>query len=358
MNNIKFFKGNIFTSKCQTLVNTVNCVGVMGAGIALEFKFRYPKMYSEYVKHCKNKLIEIGKLWIYNSSDTGNKVMNFPTKAHWRNPSKYEYLEKGLARFVETYSERGITSVAFPLLGALNGGLDPNKVLDLMRQYLSNCDIPIEIYEYDPTAKDELIDSLRAKFLSSDLDFLENVTLIKKPVLMIMIDAMRKNEVCSMIQLAKLKGVSDYSAELCYAFAIKNKSKHNEESVKELLLFDKEESEKFDLVDDAVNKISDDRIKAPQKVKKVTTRVPKRKDLLQATLEEKILLTGLAERIILSIENRLENEFSLYELKSYCKGLNVDLTKFFKENFAEKIKKNPHATMAIKANKQAVSIHA
>src|SRR5689334_19885892 len=118
---VKYINGNIFTSKYQTLVNTVNCVGIMGAGIALEFKYRYPEMFEKYVKHCKEHLIQIGKLSIYEVPNKDQKVLNFPTKNDWKHPSKYEYLTKGLEKFLNIYREKKITSVAFPLLGAQNG---------------------------------------------------------------------------------------------------------------------------------------------------------------------------------------------------------------------------------------------
>ena len=103
MDNITFIKGNIFNTKAQTVVNTVNCVGVMGKGIALVYKLRYPKMFDIYKDYCRQHLINIGKLWIYKGDENDPWVLNFPTKFHWKYPSKYEYIEKGLAKFVESY---------------------------------------------------------------------------------------------------------------------------------------------------------------------------------------------------------------------------------------------------------------
>ena len=164
MSNITIINGNIFNTKAQTIVNTVNCVGVMGKGIALVFKLRYPAMFDIYQDFCKQGLIGIGKLWIYKGDARDPWVLNFPTKTHWKLPSEYEYIEKGLQKFVETYKEKGITSIAFPLLGANNGGLDGKKVEELMISYLSQCDIPIEIYHYDPQAPDDLFEEFRLKW--------------------------------------------------------------------------------------------------------------------------------------------------------------------------------------------------
>jgi O-acetyl-ADP-ribose deacetylase (regulator of RNase III) len=147
-------KGNIFTTQCQAIVNTVNCVGVMGAGIAYECRLRYPAMYERYVELCRDKKLNIGMLWIYKSEEKW--IINFPTKYHWRYESKTEYLEKGLQKFIETYKEKGITSVAFPLLGASNGGIPEDVSLKIMKKYLEKCDIDIHIYHFDPYAYDDL----------------------------------------------------------------------------------------------------------------------------------------------------------------------------------------------------------
>ena len=138
-------KGDLFQSEAQTIVNTINCVGAMGKGIALEYKKKYPEMYAKYVSLCKNKQISIGKLWLYKT-DT-KWILNFPTKDDWRNPSKIEYLVLGLDKFVATYKDKGITSIAFPLLGANNGGLDPKLSLDIMCRYLKDLDIDVYIYD-------------------------------------------------------------------------------------------------------------------------------------------------------------------------------------------------------------------
>ena len=137
---------NIFDSQCQTIVNTVNCVGVMGKGLALEMKKRYPDMFEKYKDFCNKGLIDVGKLWLYKHSDD-KWILNFPTKKHWKNPSEYEYIEDGMIKFVETYKERGIKTVAFPMLGCSNGGLDKDIVLQIMTKYLIKCtDLFVEIY--------------------------------------------------------------------------------------------------------------------------------------------------------------------------------------------------------------------
>ena len=130
MQNVLVRKGNIFSSRCQTIVNTVNCVGIMGAGIALECRLRYPQMFEQYAQLCADAKLDIGRLWVYKAPERW--VLNFPTKKHWRYPSRVEYLHLGLQKFMDTYQTRGITSVAFPLLGAQNGGLQADESLALM----------------------------------------------------------------------------------------------------------------------------------------------------------------------------------------------------------------------------------
>jgi O-acetyl-ADP-ribose deacetylase (regulator of RNase III) len=154
MNQLSYKKGNLFTSSAQTIVNTVNCVGIMGAGIALEFKYRYPEMYKKYVELCKNNQIQTGRLWLYNKDINRKWVLNFPTKKDWKHPSKLEYLESGLEKFLKFYKERNITSIAFPLLGAQNGGIDPEQSLTTMKNYLSKCDI----FKTDPGVGKETIE--------------------------------------------------------------------------------------------------------------------------------------------------------------------------------------------------------
>lgn len=143
--SITFIKGGIMTSSCQTLVNPVNCVGVMGKGLALQFKERYPQMFEKYKYYCDKKLLRPGMLWIYTAND-GKKVLCFPTKDDWKNPSKVEWIEEGLKKFCDVYKEKKILSAAFPLLGAGCGGLKESVSLRLLETYLCNVEIPIEIY--------------------------------------------------------------------------------------------------------------------------------------------------------------------------------------------------------------------
>lgn len=137
--------GNIFESEAETLVNAVNCVGIMGKGIALEFKNRYPKMFTEYQDMCSKNEMTIGRLHYYRDT-TGISIINFPTKNHWRSKSNLEYVISGLDCFVKNYEKLGIKSIAFPALGCGNGGLSWETVEPIMYEKLKDLPIYIEVY--------------------------------------------------------------------------------------------------------------------------------------------------------------------------------------------------------------------
>lgn len=207
---MKIIQGNIFNTKCQTIVNTVNCVGIMGAGIALEYKLRYPSMFDQYVQYCEQGVIDIGKLWIYKSPDKW--VMNFPTKKHWKFPSEIEYLQLGLEKFVSTYKEKGIESIAFPLLGADKGGLDSNVVLELMQEYLGNLDCEIEIYQYDPKCSDELFENFKKQLLSqSDAKQIAKDTKVRIGLVEKLMEAIQSDQYHTISQLQRIPGLGEKS---------------------------------------------------------------------------------------------------------------------------------------------------
>ena len=142
---ITYMSGDLFQSPAKVLVNTVNTVGVMGKGIALKFKHIYPEMFEAYRNHCEQGNLQIGQLLLYK---TPNKwILNFPTKKHWHNPSRVEYIEAGLTKLRAHCSEMGLTSIAFPALGCGNGELDfETQVKPLMERYLGNLSVPTFIY--------------------------------------------------------------------------------------------------------------------------------------------------------------------------------------------------------------------
>ena len=181
--------GNIFDSKSDCLVNTVNCVGAMGKGIALEMSLRFPEMEKEYKEKCARHEIEIGKLWLYKEPESGQKILNFPTKFNFRYPSKMSYIEDGLRYFSEHYHEYDIESIAFPLLGAANGKLEKGQVLDVMHRYLDPIDdLEIEIYLNDAPKSAQT----RDKFFEAFIDTLQKQPTPKNNVIVYVVENNRK----------------------------------------------------------------------------------------------------------------------------------------------------------------------
>lgn len=153
---IEYITGNILDSEAQALVNTVNTMGVMGKGIALQFKKAYPSNYKAYEKACHNDELTIGQLFVTTDSNTtsGEKIIvNFPTKTSWKKPSEYQYIEKGLDALTALIEEQHIKSIAIPPLGAGNGGLNWEKVKTLIEEKLGK--LNTTIYVYEPTAQIE-----------------------------------------------------------------------------------------------------------------------------------------------------------------------------------------------------------
>lgn len=143
----------------MAVVNTVNCVGAMGKGIALDFKLRFPQMFKAYQKVCFAHNLRPGQILPYHDEDY--LILNFAIKDDWKEPSKVEWIEECLHKFVENYKRLGITSVAFPWMGAMNGGIPIDIIKDLTRKYLSNLDdIDVEVYDFDPDAPCSLFTEL------------------------------------------------------------------------------------------------------------------------------------------------------------------------------------------------------
>lgn len=156
MNKILLTKGNILESDTQALVNTVNTVGVMGKGIALQFKKAFPNNYKAYVKACKLNEVMVGKMYVTKDQNltSGEKIIiNFPTKKHWRKPSEYSYIEKGLDDLIDVIKKHEIKSISIPPLGSGNGGLDWNRVKNMIINKLN--DIDVEVILYEPTVQVE-----------------------------------------------------------------------------------------------------------------------------------------------------------------------------------------------------------
>ena len=137
--------GDLFATQAQTRVNTVNCVGIMGKGVAQEFKKRYPAMFEDYAERCARKQVRLGQPYPYRDR-SGVLIVNFPTKDHWRSPSRLEDIVNGL-RYLESHvTEWGVSSLAVPPLGCGEGRLEWRVVGPTLYRYLTRLPIPVELY--------------------------------------------------------------------------------------------------------------------------------------------------------------------------------------------------------------------
>lgn len=141
---LQYVLGDILKAGTDAVVNPVNCVGVMGAGLAKQFKDKYPNMFEDYKNWC-GTIAGIGILRVYErfSFDRPLFIINFPTKYHWKDPSRLEYIESGLATLVFVVKKLGIKSVAIPKLGCGLGGLEWKDVNSLFKKYLFDLDVQV-----------------------------------------------------------------------------------------------------------------------------------------------------------------------------------------------------------------------
>lgn len=227
---ITYLEGTVFNTGADAIVNTINCTGVMNAGIALEFGLRYPDLLKEYEQKCKDKEISVGH--IYYFKDKEKLIVNFPTKWHFKYPSKLEWIESGLKDFAKTYKQYGIKNVAFPKLGTLNGGLDWSKVKTLMEKYLSNLDIPV--YICLDTKKEA--EGLEAKMLNiintiSLTELKQNVRLTAKQM-----EILKENlPINRFWKIKEIEGIGTTTYKSIFNFC---KSQSENDKVKQMTLFD------------------------------------------------------------------------------------------------------------------------
>ena len=149
--------------------------------------------------------------------------MNFPTKKHWKDPSKKQYLHEGLKKFTQTYKSRGIESIAFPVLGSDKGGIPQDESLDIMEQYLSRIDLDIEIYIYDPEARDDIFGEVKDWLLSNNIQDISKATGIGTNYLETVTNALENPRIVQLNQLASVKGIGIKTLEKIYTVATNNK---------------------------------------------------------------------------------------------------------------------------------------
>jgi len=163
--NIKVTIGDMFESDAQTLVNTVNTEGVMGKGIALQFRKRFPDMYDDYLVRCEQGEVRLGRPYIYKER-LHPWIINFPTKKYWRSISRLEDIVEGLKYLEEHYQGWGVRSLAVPPLGCGEGGLEWRVVGRVLYRFLSELDIPVTLYAPFGTPSEQLSE----EFLDSEVE--------------------------------------------------------------------------------------------------------------------------------------------------------------------------------------------
>lgn len=161
--NVRVLVGDLFESDAQTLVNTVNTVGVMGKGIALQFRKRFPEMHADYVSRCEAGEVKLGEPYLYRTL-LPPWILNFPTKEHWRSISKLSSIVEGLEYLERMQPEWGITSLAVPPLGCGEGGLEWRVVGKTLYRHLMRLPIPVQLYAPHGTPDVEL----QEQFLAGD----------------------------------------------------------------------------------------------------------------------------------------------------------------------------------------------
>jgi O-acetyl-ADP-ribose deacetylase (regulator of RNase III) len=148
---VKFVTGNLLDAKVDALVNTVNTAGVMGKGLAFQFKKAFPENSKAYEAACKRGAVQIGKMFVFDAGGIvlPRYIINFPTKKHWRASSKLEFIEQGLADLIEVIRDRKVRSIAIPPLGAGLGGLDWSKVRGLIDRAFSTLN-GVDVMVFEP----------------------------------------------------------------------------------------------------------------------------------------------------------------------------------------------------------------
>ena len=148
---IEFVQGNLFDAEVDAIVNAVNCVGVMGKGIALEFKKRFPDNFMAYKANCDAGQLELGRVFTYDNGKSAQPryIVNFPTKKHWRDASQLHDIRSGLESLASEIDLLKISSIAIPALGCGLGGLDWLDVRELIQKELGNCE-KTGVFVYSP----------------------------------------------------------------------------------------------------------------------------------------------------------------------------------------------------------------
>ena len=191
---MKILVGDMLQSNAQTLINTVNCVGVMGKGIALEFKNRFPEMFEDYVKRCERKEVKPGVPYLYKSLFPP-QIVNLPTKDHWKSVSRVADVERGLQHLLAHCTEWGITSLAIPPLGCGNGQLEWRTVGPLIYRCVRQMGIPVEMYApYGTNPRELTVDFLEQSVTQGSTRAVRTVQTAMNPAWVALVEILNRIE--------------------------------------------------------------------------------------------------------------------------------------------------------------------
>lgn len=215
-------RGNIFASTSEVITITVNCVGIMGAGIALDARYRWPNAANEYATACSMGQISIGKiLWACQSKQ---KVAFFPTKTHWQLPTKIVYIEKGLNTLRTEIIDRSISSLALPHLGCSNGGLSWSDVKPVVVNALSDIsELKVELWEFDSNFLDEDFMRFKQHILALSESAGSEWLMCSNSIVKRLRNTLSKSSATNFIQFSSIRGIGEKTIAKVYKAALSSK---------------------------------------------------------------------------------------------------------------------------------------
>lgn len=214
--------GNIFESKAEVIVVTVNCVGVMGAGIALDAKYRWPEIKNKYVNECAEGRFSIGD--IFWGQTNKQHVALFPTKNHWKLPSKIDYLEFGLSTLRNDLVKKSFRSIAVPQLGCSNGGLDWKDVRPKIVRSLDNVpDLKVELWSFHSNFIDVDFSRFRIIFLELEPKNAAKWLGCSKKSESLIRETLRNDKITNFTHIFNVEGIGSKTLERIYRAALSNK---------------------------------------------------------------------------------------------------------------------------------------
>ena len=224
--------GNIFTTSCEVVTITVNCEGLMGAGIALEGRLRWPEMYDQYADLCARGVMRPGVLDWWGPDDRGKRVLCFPTKAGWRQPSRVEFITKGLRTLVDGYADQGVASIAMPHLGCSHGGLIWDEVRPLIVAALEPLDdLTVELWEFDSHAEDPDYEVLAELLANRSPEEVGRCLDLDSRGVNALLEAAGSPRIVNLASLQNARGVGEKTLEKVYDYLFRGTDDHHQPSL-------------------------------------------------------------------------------------------------------------------------------